>query len=128
VAAALGKSTLNIPGCPPHPDWIVWAIAKLLTGSVGALDSYGRPRALYTRSVHDLCPRKGQGEAKTYGQDGRCVKEIGCAGPETKAPCPTTLWNGRANWCVDANSPCVMCTEPRFPRLSLRRVPDADGL
>jgi hydrogenase small subunit len=125
VGAALGKSTLNIPGCPPHPDWIVWAIAKLLTGSVGTLDDYGRPTALFSKKVHDVCPRKGRGETKTYGEDGRCMKALGCQGPRTKANCPTALWNGRTNWCVDANTPCIMCTEPTFPALVTRRDADA---
>ena len=32
VKALTGKTTINIPGCPPHPDWIVWTIAQLLAG------------------------------------------------------------------------------------------------
>ncbi|MFB3818696.1 MAG: hydrogenase small subunit [Candidatus Methylomirabilales bacterium] len=125
VGAALGKSTLNIPGCPPHPDWIVWAIAKLLTGSVGALDSNGRPAALFSKTVHEQCPRRGTSPAGTYGVDGHCLKTLGCKGPRTKATCPISLWNGRTNWCVDANGLCIACTEPTFPFTSVRRDADA---
>ena len=32
VKALTGKDTINIPGCPTHPDWIVWAVVQLLTG------------------------------------------------------------------------------------------------
>jgi hydrogenase small subunit len=43
VSEAAGVSTINIPGCPPHPDWIVWTIAQLLAGQVPALDTQHRP-------------------------------------------------------------------------------------
>lgn len=125
VGAALGKSTLNIPGCPPHPDWIVWAIAKLMAGSVGTLDDHGRPVALFDKSVHGQCPRRGTSPARTYGVDGQCLKEMGCKGPKARANCPIHLWNGRANWCVDANGVCIACTEPAFPFTALRRDADA---
>jgi len=118
------RQTVNIAGCPPHPDWIVWAIANMLTGTVGALDSYGRPKALFNRTVHDLCPRRETEEARMYGQDGLCTEELGCLGPHTVGPCPVSLWNGRQNWCVDANSLCIGCTNPGFPGLYLRRNTD----
>jgi len=38
--------TINIPGCPPHADWIVGTIAYLLARSLQALpalEAYGRP-------------------------------------------------------------------------------------
>ncbi len=126
VKAATLRNTLNIAGCPPHPDWVVWAIANLLTNTVGALDSYGRPLALYRRTVHDLCPRREAREAWTYGQDGYCLKEIGCSGPQTRGNCPTIRWNGGANWCVDANSQCIGCTEPTFAMSTLRSEHDDD--
>jgi hydrogenase small subunit len=125
VQAATGLPTLNIPGCPPHPDWIVWAIANLLTGTVGSVDSYSRPAALYGKSVHGQCPRRGQSQATTYGQDQLCMKGLGCFGPRTNANCPVIRWNGGQNWCVDANSQCIGCTSPTFPgTASLRRRPD----
>jgi hydrogenase small subunit len=115
VKAVTGKTTINISGCPPHPDWIVWAIAQLLLGNNIALDSYGRPTALYSQKIHDKCPRKGKGEAETYGLDLMCLKDLGCRGPQTRASCLSQLWNNKVNWCIDANSPCIGCTEPTFP-------------
>ncbi len=126
VKAATLKTTLNIPGCPPHPDWIVWGIANALAGTAGTLDSYGRPKALYNRTVHDQCPRREREKAHTYGIDGECMRELGCHGPETRGGCPVTLWNNRQNWCVDANSQCIGCTEPKFPFTSLRRSAEHD--
>ena len=114
VSAAVGKSTINIAGCPPHPDWIVWVVAQLMLGNTIPLDSFGRPRALFSQKVHDRCPRKESNEANTFGTGG-CLKELGCRGPETEANCPSQLWNNRSNWCIDANAPCYGCTEPGFP-------------
>jgi NiFe hydrogenase small subunit HydA len=115
VKAVTGKTTINIAGCPPHPDWIVWAVAQLLLKKRIALDSNGRPRTLFSRKVHDICPRKETDKAKAFGVDNRCLKELGCRGPETKANCPQVLWNGGINWCIDANAPCYGCTNSSFP-------------
>lgn len=124
VQAATGVRTINIAGCPPHPDWIVWTIAQLLTGERISLDGSGRPLALFRRSVHEQCPRRGTDQAKTYGVDGRCLKGLGCRGPETRANCPLHGWNGAVNWCVDANGSCIGCTDSAFPRNPLRRSAD----
>jgi hydrogenase small subunit len=126
VSAHTLKKTINVPGCPTHPDWIVWVIARLLTNSVGTLDSYGRPTGLFGRTVHDQCPRRETEEAKMYGQDNQCVKELGCKGPTTVAPCPINRWNNGVNWCVDANAQCIGCTNPGFPGTSLGRKGYAD--
>jgi hydrogenase small subunit len=127
VKAATLLNTVNVAGCPPHPDWMVATIAGVLSSTLGALDSYGRPVSLFRRTVHNQCPRRERGEAHTYGQDGQCLEELGCLGPDTMAPCPTTLWNNRVNWCVDANSQCLGCTNPNFPRSPLRRSANANN-
>ncbi len=127
VQTVVGKPTLNIPGCPPHPDWIVWAIAQILAGTSPQLDSYGRPVTLFARTVHDQCPRREREEAHTYGQDGYCLEEIGCMGPRTRANCPVVKWNNGVNWCVDANSQCIGCTEPTFPAPALRHAAGTGG-
>jgi len=115
VRAATGKGTINIAGCPPHPEWIVWVVAQLILGKTIPLDSYARPKAIFSRTVHDQCPRRESEEAKVFGQDFRCVKELGCRGPDTRANCPVQLWNNQANWCCDANALCIGCTDPKFP-------------
>jgi hydrogenase small subunit len=115
VAAATGKTTINIAGCPPHPDSIVSVIAQLLAGSIPPVDGSGRPRDSYGTSVHTACPRSGPTMAATLGVDNQCLMARGCRGPATMAPCASQKWNDRTNWCVDANSPCLGCTEPTFP-------------
>lgn len=117
LKAATGRNVINIPGCPTHPDWIVWTIAQLLAGKVPALDGHGRPAALFrgeNLNVHENCPRREEEEADTFGVFG-CLKELGCKGPKTQADCPTRRWNNQTNWCVGANSICLGCTENGFP-------------
>ncbi len=126
VGTIAQKNVLNIPGCPPHPDWIVWAIAALLTNSVGQLDCSNRPVALYGKTVHQNCWRyaayQANQHATQYGQDNLCLYDLGCHGPQTQAACPSTGWNNMANWCVDANATCLGCTSPTFPFASIRRT------
>lgn len=123
VKTVTGKSTINVAGCPTHPDWIVWTISQLLLNKSIALDNNGRPTALFpSKAFHERCPRKGQGEAHTYGEDMRCLKELGCMGPRTRCNCQTTKWNNAVNWCIDANAQCIGCVEPTFPSTNgLRR-------
>jgi len=114
LSAATGRTTINIAGCPPHPDWIVQVIVQLLLGKTIVLDSLGRPRDLYGNRVHEHCPRRGTSPAKAPGADGRCLKSLGCQGPQAAAECPRQRWNNGSNWCVDANAPCRSCTSPNF--------------
>jgi hydrogenase small subunit len=115
VKALTGRKTINIPGCPTHPDWIVWAVAQLLLNYPVTLDSYGRPTQFFSATVHDQCPRNGTTKATAYGVDNACLMDLGCRGPDTMANCPSQKWNNQANWCVDANAPCIGCTSPLFP-------------
>lgn len=115
LAAATGVPTINIAGCPPHPDWIVYVIAKLLGGQSLPLDGQRRPTALYGRTVHSQCPRRERDEAESFVGAGQgCLKELGCRGPRTYANCPVAWFNGGVNWCIGAGAPCVGCTEPSF--------------
>ena len=50
-----------------------------------------------------------------FGVDKHCLMELGCRGPMTMSNCPQQKWNNQVNWCVDANAPCIGCTEPGFP-------------
>ncbi len=67
VSAATGSSTINIAGCPPHPDWIVGVIAQLLAGKSISVDSYGRPTQYYGKKIMISVPtrrnRKSQDSA-----------------------------------------------------------------
>ncbi|MCX5880601.1 MAG: hydrogenase small subunit, partial [Deltaproteobacteria bacterium] len=118
VRDASGRSTINIPGCPTHPDWIVWTVAQLLSGATVSLDSYGRPATLFGSenvNVHEQCPRQDSEKASTFGVDGLCLRQLGCKGPRTQADCPVRKWNSGTNWCIGANAMCQGCTESGFP-------------
>ena len=115
VKALTGLDTINIPGCPTHPDWVVGTIAKLLAGVTPTLDSSGRPTAFFANKVHDRCPRRDLDWARNFGIDGQCLRGLGCKGPTTRADCPTRKWNNATNWCVGANAICIGCTESGFP-------------
>jgi len=109
---------VNIPGCPPHPDWIVGSIVHLLTKGLPELDTDGRPTIFFGENIHDNCPHLDEydaGEMSEKLSDAKgCRMDLGCKGPETYADCYKRKWNGGINWCVD-NSVCIGCVEPVFP-------------
>ena len=117
---------VNIPGCPPHPDWLVGTLVTVATRGLAAaaatLDELGRPNAYYGKLIHETCPRRADFDAARFARkfgDRGCLYELGCKGPATFADCPTRMWNSGTNWCIGAGSPCHGCVEPDFPdRLS----------
>lgn len=113
---------VNLPGCPPHPDWFVGTVATiLLTGLEGLeLDEYRRPKLFYGKLIHENCPRRAyfdEGKFAKYLSDEGCLYELGCKGPITHADCPLRLWNGGTNWVIGCGAPCNGCVEPGFPDL-----------
>ncbi len=110
-----GAPVINIPGCPSHPDWVVWTIAQLLAGIYPQLDGDRRPTALFGQRIHQNCPFKNSQEADTFGQLHTCLQELGCAGQSTKADCHQRRWHGGRTWCMEAGSICIGCTEKVFP-------------
>ena len=120
---------INIPGCPPHPDWIVGTIALALqkikekgleaglAEVVSLLDSEGRPLPFYGRNVHENCPYLGKYDegkfSATFTEKDGCRYDLGCKGPGAYCDSFERKWNG-VNWCV-ANAICIGCTEPSFP-------------
>lgn len=120
LGAFLGRSVINLPGCPTHPDWIIGSLAALLAGTPPALDQYGRPTVFYTRQqIHERCPRRERDKANTFGMAGACMRELGCKGPESHADCDIRLWNNGQNWCIGADGLCIGCVEPSFPAFPL---------
>jgi len=123
-AEKIDTPVLNIPGCPPHPDWLVGTLDAVMRYGLEAVevDEIRRPKMFYGKLVHENCPRRADFDAgkfaKAFGEPG-CLYELGCKGPVTYADCPLRMWNSGTNWCVGAGSPCHGCVEPDFPdRLS----------
>jgi len=122
-ANGITKPLVNIPGCPPHPDWFVGTVASILLNGLPKtedLDDNLRPLAFYGKLIHENCPRRAyfdEGKfAKKFGEEG-CLYELGCKGPITYADCPLRHWNSGTNWVIGAGAPCNGCTQPEFPDL-----------
>lgn len=120
----IDKPLINIPGCPPHPDWFVGTVANILLNGLPTandLDDNLRPLAFYGRLIHENCPRRAyfdEGKfAKKPSEEG-CLYELGCKGPITYADCPLRRWNNGTNWVIGAGAPCNGCTQPEFPDLT----------
>ncbi len=112
---------VNIPGCPPHPDWIVGSIVHLLTKGIPELDENGRPLIFFGENIHENCPYLEYFDediySKTFTDKKGCRMEIGCKGPDTYADCFQRKWNSGMNWCIE-NAVCIGCVEPGFPDAS----------
>jgi hydrogenase small subunit len=115
------KPLINIPGCPPHPEWIVGTIADIILNGIPTpdkLDDYSRPLAFYGKLIHENCPNRAyfdEGKFATkLGEEG-CLYKMGCKGPITYADCPIRRWNSGTNWVIGAGAPCNGCTQPEYP-------------
>jgi len=120
-AKCINKPLINIPGCPPHPDWFVGTVASILLNGLPKaedLDDNLRPLTFYGKLIHENCPNRAyfdEGKfAKKFGDEG-CLYELGCKGPITYADCPLRRWNDGTNWVIGAGAPCNGCTQPEFP-------------
>jgi hydrogenase small subunit len=117
----INTPVVNIPGCPPHPDWIVGTIAYLLGKGIPEMDEHGRPLIFFGDNIHENCPFADDYSFNTFASslsDPRgCRIDLGCDGPDTYADCYKRKWNGGMNWCVD-NAICIGCVEPGFPDAS----------
>jgi hydrogenase small subunit len=129
---------INVPGCPPHPDWIVYPVAQILIHGLpsvlapGWLDSKGRPAATFGALPNCVkcanLPSMGAPWAAFLGDDG-CQATQGCKGPITFGDCPARQKNvfddGTVNnWCsagsrgpniAQARHVCQSCIQPDFP-------------
>ncbi len=121
--ARINTPVVNIPGCPPHPDWFVGTVASVLLFGLPKpedLDENKRPKAFFGALIHENCPRRSYYNEEKFAKklsDPGCLYELGCKGPVTYADCPTRLWNNGVNWCIGSGAPCMGCVEPGFPDL-----------
>jgi hydrogenase small subunit len=144
TSQGIGTPVINVPGCPPHPDWFVYPAAYILSHStfpplslaLPELDSKGRPKAVYSGTLdsngHAMpfcvdCPNEkkrldGQPIAAELGDAG-CLGNLGCKGPYTFGDCPIRQKNTAddgtlMNWCVGSQG----------PRPTVSDFPDAAGI
>ncbi len=121
----ISTPVINVPGCPPHPDWIVYPVAYVIANSLAlpALDGKGRPAAVYSGSRGNTydpfcfdCPNystMGTGSAAQNLGDAGCLAAKGCKGPYTVGDCPIRQKNiaddgTLMNWCVGAQGPASL--------------------
>ncbi|WP_027185048.1 NiFeSe hydrogenase small subunit [Desulfovibrio inopinatus] len=111
---------INVPGCPPHPDWMVGTLVHLLTKGIPELDAQGRPTMFFGELIHDNCPYLKYFEEDvrqttfTEMKDTSCRADMGCKGPLASADCYKRRWNNGVNWCVE-NAICIGCVETDWP-------------
>jgi hydrogenase small subunit len=111
----ISRPHIRVPGCPPHPDWMVGTLVHVLKLGLPALDASQRPKQFFGRTVHSTCPYREAEDCKSLGGSG-CMEELGCRGQSTYADCILRGWNGTSNNCLLTHTPCIGCTEASFAR------------
>jgi hydrogenase small subunit len=118
-----GKPVIKVPGCPPIGEVMAGVIVHLLTfGKIPELDRLGRPKAFYSKRVHDTCYRRPYFDAGLFVESfddqnakrGYCLYKVGCKGPSTYNACGVTKWNGGTSFPIQSGHPCIGCSEENF--------------
>ncbi|NVJ91925.1 MAG: HupU protein [Methylocystaceae bacterium] len=114
-----GYPVINIPGCAPHPDWIVETLSCLAMDDMRPtdFDPEGRPLAYFGHLAHHGCPRNEYYEFKASAaqdSDQGCLMENkGCKGTQALGDCNIRSWNGSGS-CLQGSYSCIACTMPGF--------------
>lgn len=118
--AGISTPVVNIPGCPPNPEWLVAVLVDVVMLKVlPQLTSENKPALIFSQTIHDNCQRRGHFENGEFvyqfgtkeEKEGYCLYAMGCRGPQTKANCGVVRYNRRRSWCVEAGAPCIGCCE-----------------
>jgi len=118
-----GKPIVKVPGCPPIGEIMAGVIVHILTfDRIPQLDGLGRPKAFYSRRVHDTCYRRPNYDAglfvETFDDEnakrGFCLYKVGCRGPVTYNACGVTRWNNGVSFPIQSGHPCIGCSEENF--------------
>lgn len=133
--SAEGFNTVNISGCPVHPNWVTETLVSLALGehSEAALDQLGRPRMYADHLVHHGCSRNEfyeyKASAESPGDLGCMMENMGCLGTQAHADCNTRPWNGEGS-CTKGGYACINCTAPEFeePMHSFMQTPKVAGI
>ncbi len=123
---------INIPGCPSHPEWIMYVLNMIKNDKKIALDEFNRPVEIFSYTSHMGCTRNEYFEWKIDAQDfgskeGCLFYYQGCQGPFTHSSCNKILWN-EVNSKPRAGTPCFGCTEVSFPKKDLFKTETFMGI
>ncbi len=118
-----GKPIIKVPGCPPIGEVMAGVIVHLLTfGTIPELDRVGRPKAFYSKRVHDSCYRRPYFDAGLFvetfddenAKKGYCLYKVGCKGPSTYNACGIVKWNGGVSFPIQSGHGCIGCSEENY--------------
>ncbi len=118
-----GKPVVNVPGCPPIAEVMAGVIVHLLTFErIPQLDGFGRPKAFYSKRVHDSCYRRPYYDAGLFvetfddenAKKGYCLYKVGCRGPVTYNACGIMRWNNGVSYPIQSGHGCIGCSEANF--------------
>lgn len=114
---------IKVPGCPPIGEVMAGVIVHLVTyGKIPELDHLGRPKAFYSKRVHDTCYRRPFYDAGLFvesfddenAKKGYCLYNVGCKGPSTYNACGVMKWNNGVSYPIQSGHPCIGCSEENF--------------
>jgi hydrogenase small subunit len=118
-----GKPIVNVQGCPPIAAVMVGVVVHLLAfDRIPQLDHLNRPKAFYSRRVHDTCYRRPNYDAGLFVESfddenakrGYCLYKMGCKGPVTYNSCGIIKWNDGTSYPIQSGHPCIGCAEAGF--------------
>ena len=118
-----GKPIINVPGCPPIGEVMAGTIVHLLAfDRIPQLDGLNRPKAFYSRRVHDTCYRRPNYDAGLFVESfddenarrGYCLYKVGCRGPVTYNACGVMRWNNGVSYPIQSGHGCIGCSEANF--------------
>jgi hydrogenase small subunit len=118
-----GVPIIKVPGCPPIAEVMAGTIVHLLAFErIPQLDGIGRPKAFYSRRVHDTCYRRPNYDAglfvETFDDEnarrGYCLYKMGCRGPVTYNSCGVIRWNAGVSYPIQSGHGCIGCSEANF--------------
>jgi len=123
---------INLPGCPPHPEWVAFVLDMLSEKKRIELDEYNRPKEIFSYTSHMGCSRNEYFEwkvdAEDFGTKEGCLFYFqGCQGPFTHSSCNKILWNEVSSK-PRAGTPCFGCTEATFPKQELFKTDTFMGI
>lgn len=117
------KPIIRVPGCPPIGEVMAGIIVHVVAfGRLPQLDRQGRPKAFYSKRVHDSCYRRPYYDAGLFAEtfddknskEGYCLYKLGCKGPLTYNSCGTLKWNNGVSYPIQSGHGCIGCSEDGF--------------
>ncbi len=117
------KPIINVPGCPPIAEVMAGVVVHLLAfDRIPQLDGLKRPKAFYSKRVHDSCYRRPYYDAGLFvetfddesAKKGYCLYKMGCRGPVTYNSCGIIRWNNGVSYPIQSGHGCIGCSEANF--------------